>query len=91
MAIIYKGEIQVDVSVDEFWEWCNEMERKELKDLVIEHFELPHLGLELPLDESIIEYMIETYGDGVMTAQAREFVKEQIKELVWKLEHRKFS
>jgi len=35
--------------------------------------------------------MIETYGDGVMTAQAREFVKEQIKELVWKLEHRKFS
>jgi SOS response regulatory protein OraA/RecX len=87
MPIILKN---INISVDDFWDDCTIAEREQLRDLVMEKFELPHLGLDLPLDESVIEYMIEMYGNA-MTAQARGFVKEQIKELIWKFEHRRFS
>lgn len=74
----------------EFWYACTPAEKEELKEFVVERFNLPLLGLGLPLDESVIEYMIEMYGDNAMHEQAMSLVKESIRNLVWKIEHKNY-
>lgn len=77
------------IHVHIIWNKCTPEEKIELKELVMNEFELPLLGLGLPLDESVVEYMIESHGEDVMTAEMKDFVKKEIQELIWKVEHKK--
>lgn len=85
--------IDVDVLIGDVWDECLESEKAELRDLVMDEFNIPHLGLELPLDESVIEYLLEhkDFGYDTMSATAKEYVKQTIEAMLHNIQTRKFS
>ena len=80
MAYIYNYSVDVDLDIEpkEFWDACNEDDKKELKDLVLDHFHLSDNR----------EYEFERLADGI---EAKELVRRTFEELEYKLKMRDFS
>jgi len=75
------------IDVDTFFEQCDEQDKKDLKELVFEHFDIPQLDTTSKLSDAVTEHL------GVLASglEAKDYVKRTIENMEYKLKMRDFS
>lgn len=83
MPTMYNVDATVDIAVSEFFDDCTEYEKEELRDLVLEYFDIADAEAE-PSISDILDEKVET-------ETARMFVRKVLKEVAFRIRTNDFS
>ena len=79
-----EGDVEIDVA--EFWDACNKGERAELRELVVDEFDIV-----LESSKTTAECVTNHVGSLAEGIEAADLIRRTCEELEWQLRNRDFS